>query len=438
MRVSVFGLGYVGTVTAGCIANNGNRVLGVDVSAQKVGMINAGESPIVEEGISEIVARCVSDGRLRATDSAEEAVRDSEVALVSVGTPTKSDGAPEMSIVEKVVGAIGRALRGETRPYTVVVRSTVVPGWTHKVLAPLLEEESGRSIGDGLNIVFNPEFLREGSSVKDFYNPPFTLSGCDAGDGHRVLRALYGTLDAPFYETGTGVAESTKILSNAFHALKISFANEVGRLLHAGGVDPRAAMDIFVRDTQLNISKAYLSPGFAFGGSCLPKDLRAILSMARQSNVELPVLASVLQSNACQVEEAMKLIAGLGERDVALIGLAFKRGTDDLRESPYVSLAERLVGKGYRLRIFDPFVRHALLVGANRAYVERELPHFEELLVPDLERALDGAGTIVVAHASQEELAEIARRRGDRTVVDLGGSRNVAEHFDGGYKGLCW
>lgn len=439
MKIAVFGMGYVGAVSSACLASTGHSVVGVDVNPTKVDLINAGRSPIVEEGIADLVAQTVSAGSLRATTDVAEAIADCDVSFVSVGTPSAPNGSLFTGAVETVSEQIGAALRDRDRPHVVVYRSTLLPGTVEEALVPILTRAAGRPLGEGLQVCFNPEFLREGSSIRDFYQPPFTLvgTGGDAATAE-VLRAIYAGVDAPFIETTVRVAESVKYLSNMYHALKICFANEVGTVLGRIGIDAREAMDIFCQDKTLNISKAYLRPGYAFGGSCLPKDLRAFLYMARQLDEDLPMLGHVLDSNARHVERAYEMIAADGRRKVALLGLAFKKGTDDLRESPIVTLAERLIGKGFELRIHDPNVDAARLIGANREFIEREIPHFDKLLVSGVDEALEGAEVIVVANAAPEALERILQRRPRATVVDLQGVDALRALDSVEYKGICW
>lgn len=438
MRVSIFGMGYVGTVSGACLADMGHDVIGVDVSAHKVAMLNRGQSPVVEELIDGLVGRAAKAGRLRATEDVVDAVRSSEVSFISAGTPAGANGSPSLAAVDAVATAIGDALTRKDTEHTVVVRSTVPPGTTEERIARILQERSGRTVGQGLHVCFNPEFLREGSSVKDFHNPPQTIVGSLTPAGYDVVAQLYAGVQAPLVRTTCRIAETVKYLCNAFHALKISFANEAGALLKQLGMDGREAMAIFCQDRQLNISPAYLRPGFAFGGSCLPKDLQALLSFARASDVELPLLANVLPSNTLHIGRAFDLIARRGRRRVALFGLAFKPGTDDLRASPLVALAERLIGKGFDLVIHDPFVETSRLTGKNREFIEAEIPHFERLMAATPVAALESAEIIVVGHAGKDALAAIAERSRGRAIIDLQGVPSLAALKDVDYEGICW
>lgn len=438
MRISIFGLGYVGVVTAACFAEDGHDVVGVDVSEAKVARLNRGESPIVERGIGELVAKTVASGRLRASLDAEAAVLASDASLISVGTPSRPNGAIDLAAVEAVSEQIGRALARKVPGHRVVVRSTLPPGTTRAVVLPRLEAGSGRRCGEGFELVYNPEFLREGSSIADFRAPALTVLGEAAPGMAASAAALYASVSAPIRVCSLEVAEALKYVNNAFHALKVSFANEVGVAMKAFGVDSHAVLELLCEDTRLNISPAYLRPGFAFGGSCLPKDLRALVFAARERDVELPVLSQLLPGNRAHIERAVEMVLATGERDVTLLGLSFKAGTDDLRESPLVLLAERLVGRGCRLRIFDPEVQLALVTGANRAFVERELPHLEALLTHDLETALAQARVVVVGSDKGCDLEQLGRWAETGTLIDLHRVADSVRRRARTYEGLCW
>lgn len=437
MRISVFGMGYVGTVSAACFAELGHDVIGVDVHSGKIDMINRGQSPVVEDGLDEVVTSAVKSGRLRAVADTEAAVLQSDVSLISVGTPMSRTGAPMLDALDTVVDGIGAALRHKNGGHTVVLRSTVPPGTTEGRMLPALAAKSGRDGDGGLAVAFNPEFLREGCSVRDFRGPPFTIAGSPTTAGYDAVEALYRGIDAPFVRTSTGVAESVKCLSNAFHAVKIAFANEAGVLLKSLGVDAQEAMRVFCADHQLNISPAYLRPGFAFGGSCLPKDVSALVTLAKAGHIDLPFLSSVMPANDAHIGRALQAILDEGRRKVALLGLAFKSGTDDLRHSPFVYLAERLIGKGYDLAIYDRNVHASKLLGKNREFIEREIPHFDRLLIADLRRALDGAGMIVVGHVSREDLAVLETAHDGRPILDLQGVPRLAQLPGVRYRSLC-
>lgn len=438
MKISIFGVGYVGAVSCGCLAALGHDVMGVDTSPEKVALLARGQSPIVEAEIGELIADAVRAGRLTAGHDADRAVASTEISFISVGTPSAPDGSVALGAVDGVSRAIGRAIRGKSGPHTVVMRSTVPPGTAEGRVIPILEEESGRRLGDGLFYYSNPEFLREGTAVEDFRAPPFTILGAPPGDEAPVLRRLYEAVSAPIHVVPYRVAESVKVLCNAYHAVKLAFANEAGGVLASYGVDARDAFRLFCEDRQLNISPAYLRPGFAFGGSCLPKDMRSLLALARDKDVATPFLGGVLPSNDAVVERALALITAGGRKPVALLGLAFKPGTDDLRESPFVALAERLLGKGYPLRIFDRHVEVARLVGSNRSYIEREIPHLEALMVPEPAAAIRDAAVVVVGHLGREDRPALLDSLGDQRVIDLAGLPELRERAGSRYQGLCW
>jgi GDP-mannose 6-dehydrogenase len=438
VKVSVFGLGYVGAVSCGCLPELGHAVVGVDNNPSKVKMINDGLSPVVEEGIDDLITAAVRAGQLRATDDVESAVMDSEVSLISVATPSRSNYMPDLTAVEEVVRAIGAVLRNKPGAHALVLRSTVPPGTTEDRLLPILQESAGRNVGDRLSLVFNPEFLREGSSVKDFRRPPQTVVGSLDEAGYAVMQRLYGSLPGPVVQTTCRIAESVKYLCNVFHALKIVFANETGSVLKASGVDAVEVMRIFCQDTHLNISAAYLRPGYAFGGSCLPKEVKGFLALARNAEVPVPMLGGLLDSNSAHIDRAFAMVAAHGRRRVALFGLAFKPGTDDLRDSPFVSLAERLIGRGFDITIFDPFVRISRLLGKNKEYIDREVPHLDRLLKQTAEQALEGAQTIVVGHADAATRKAIAQHASGREIIDLAGYEELGQCGAASYDGICW
>ena len=438
MRVSVFGLGYVGAVSCGCFANDGFSVLGVDVSATKVGLMNDGRSPIVEERIGDLLAAAVRDGRLRATTDVEEAVGATDISVVSVGTPGSPNGKLSLDAVERVSEQIGRAIAKKTARHLIVVRSTVLPGSVRSVVVPALERASGKRLGDGFGVCFNPEFLREGSSVEDHYNPPYTLIGSwQREDGERAA-VLYAKVNAPIHHVSVETAEMVKYACNAFHALKITFANEIGMLAQACGVDSHAVMQLVCADTKLNISPKYLMPGFAFGGSCLPKDVRALLYRAREADVELPMTRSILTSNRQQIDRAIDMVLALKRRKIGMLGISFKAGTDDLRESPLVILTEALIGKGLDVRIFDSEVSIARLVGANKEYIEREIPHIASLLVGELADVVAHGDVLIIGNGSRvfRTLPDLVRD--GQIVIDLAGLPGLKEcpHIE--YRGITW
>ncbi|MEV0162880.1 nucleotide sugar dehydrogenase [Nonomuraea fuscirosea] len=415
MRISVFGLGYVGCVSAACLASMGHQVVGVDVNPAKVDLINGGHAPIVEERIGELIAETTAGGALRATTDAAEAVAATELSLVCVGTPSAPNGSLSTTYLERVAEQIGRALRPG---HVVVFRSTMLPGTCAELLVPILELASGLRAGAGFGVAVNPEFLREGTSVRDFFAPPKTVIGESDERTGNVVASLYEGLPGDVFRVPIPVAEMTKYADNAFHAVKIGFANEMGAICQALGLDSHQVMDVFLADRKLNISPAYLRPGFAFGGSCLPKDLRGLVYAARKADVSIPLLSHVLPANDAHLQRAFELITASGRRRIGMFGLSFKPGTDDLRESPLVELAERLLGKGYDLRIYDANVTLSRLVGANRAYIAERLPHLGDLLGDSAEEVLDHAEVCVVGCLDERVLAALDQA-GDRTIVDL-------------------
>lgn len=438
MKICVIGLGYVGAVTAVCLARDGHEVTGVDLDRSKVELLAAGKPPIIEEGLGQVTQDAVSSGRLRVTDALDASVAGHDLIFVCVGTPSAPNGSQSLVAVERVAEELGRLLRGCAGFPVVVLRSTVPPGTTDTVFAHLLERASGQRVNEAFGLCFMPEFLREGSSVRDYYQPPFTIVGSDSPRAVEVVRRLFGGLPGEFIPTATRSAELVKLACNAFHALKVSFANEIGRLGRSLGVDSRAVMDLACRDRSLNISTAYLRPGFAYGGSCLPKDLRAMLYLAKRHDVELPMLAGVAASNALHIEHAAALVKAQGSRQVGLIGLSFKPGTDDLRESPLVALAEHLIGKGFQLKVYDPAVNLARLMGANKRYIEQTIPHIGSMLTDDLDQVVRDAGVLVVGFRN----AEVDRALGTigpdgPPVVDLVGIEAAARSRRR-YEGICW
>jgi GDP-mannose 6-dehydrogenase len=418
MRVSVFGLGYVGCVTSACLAKAGHEVVGVDLNRDKVEMISAARSPIVEPGLGDLLAEVVFSGRLRATDSTDDAVQATDLALICVGTPGRANGQLDTSAVERVGEEIGRALRGRDR-YTVVLRSTVLPGTTEKRLAPAIARGAERALEGWLGLAVNPEFMREGSSLRDFAQPPMTLVGAADDAAVAALRTLYASVEAPLVTTTIRSAEMAKYVSNAFHALKVSFANEIGDVCAALGGDAQEVMRVFLMDRKLNVSEAYLRPGFAFGGSCLPKDVRALVHAAHAADLSLPLLSSILPANEAQVRRGVEAVLETRRRRVGVVGLAFKPGTDDLRESPMVTLVETLIGKGCEVRILDQNVAIARLVGANRRFIEEEIPHISALMCDGVEALIAHAEVLVVGAAGEAAARVLEAARPGQVVIDL-------------------
>ncbi len=419
MNLSIFGLGYVGTVIAGCFAKAGHRVIGVDSEPSKVSLINSGQSPIIEAEIGDILRDAIADGSLRATGDAAEAVAASELSLLCVGTPSQPGGELDLTYIRRVCADIGAALRGKSARHVVVVRSTVLPGTIENVVVPALEAASGKRAGAGFGVVMNPEFMRESSAVRDFYNPPKTVIGADSADDAALVARLYEGLPGPVIHTAVKVAEMVKYCDNIFHALKITFGNEIGLLAKAAGVDSHEVMRIFCEDTKLNLSPAYLKPGFAYGGSCLPKDLRAMTWFARSRDVTVPVLNAIGHSNTHQIENAIRTILAAGRKRIAVLGFAFKGGTDDLRESPVVTVIEALLGKGCELRLFDPSVNTARLVGANRRYIEQHIPHLAKLMVASAGEAVADAEIILLGNINTAYHPALKSLTPAQRIIDL-------------------
>jgi GDP-mannose 6-dehydrogenase len=436
MRLSVFGLGYVGCVSAACFAKEGHEVLGVDVNPQKVAIINAGNSPIVEKGIGELMQEVVGARRLRATTDSSEGVLESDISLICVGTPSNSNGSLDLRYITRVCEEIGAALKGKAQRHTIIVRSTMLPGTIENTVVPALERTSGKQVGKDFGVCINPEFLREGSSLKDFYAPPFTLIGADDSETTDTVSQLYASIDAPTHVCSVKTAEMVKYVSNCFHALKVGFANEVGNICKALNVDSHQVMDLFCQDTKLNLSSYYLKPGFAFGGSCLPKDLRAINYKAKELDVEVPILSSILPGNRLQVERAFDMIVQTGKKRVGVLGFSFKAGTDDLRESPMVTLIESLIGKGYQLSLYDRDVSLARLVGANKEYIEREIPHISQLMRQSVKEVIENSDVLVIGNKAAEFADVDSQLREDQLLIDL--VRLFNKTSDETYQGICW
>jgi GDP-mannose 6-dehydrogenase len=436
MRISIFGLGYVGCVSAACFAKEGHDVLGVDVNPTKVEIINRGDSPIVEAGMNELLREMVDSKRLRATVNTQEAIDNSDLSLVCVGTPSNANGSLDLNYVERVCQEIGAALQHKQARHTVIIRSTMLPGTIETVVVPALEEKSGKRAGHDFGVCINPEFLREGSSIKDFYAPPFTLIGADDEQTAATVRLMYANIDAPVFVTPVKTAEMVKYVCNCFHALKISFANEVGNICKSLGIDSHEVMDVVCQDTKLNLSPYYLKPGFAFGGSCLPKDLRAINYKAKQLDVEIPVLASLLPSNRLQIERAVEMVLKTGKKRIGVLGFSFKAGTDDLRESPMVALIETLIGKGLQLAIYDRDVSLARLFGANKEFIESGIPHISQLMRSGISEVLEGSDVLIIGNKAEEFRQIETNLRPDQVVIDL--VRLFEKTSDETYQGICW
>ena len=437
MNISVFGLGYVGAVSAGCFAAKGHRVFGVDPILTKVDLLTKGRSPIIEAEIGEIIAAAVADGNLRATTDVVAGINETELSFVCVGTPSQANGNLDLSYIRRVCEEIGRALRDKATSHVVVIRSTILPGTMEDIVIPILEEFSGKKAGVDFGVCYNPEFLREGSSVRDFYCPPKTVIGELDRASADILASLYESFPGPLIRTDMKTSEMVKYIDNAWHALKIGFANEIGNLGKAFGVDSHRVMDVFCQDQKLNISTAYLKPGFAFGGSCLPKDLRALAYQTRVHDLETPILSSILPSNDVQVQRGIDLILRNGHKHIGILGFSFKAGTDDLRESPLIEVIERLIGKGYDLCIYDRNVKLASLTGANRDFILNRIPHISRLMVDSVQEVLAHAETIVIGNNDPEFRQVIEQTREGQIVVDF---VRIADRRSekGKYDGICW
>ena len=437
MKISVFGLGYVGAVSAGCLAKDGHTVIGVDPNAAKVNLINEGRSPIVEEKIGDILAAAVADGRIKATSDPDFAVRETEISLVCVGTPSQANGSLDLKYVKAVCKEIGSAIAGKSERHTVVMRSTMLPGSMRETVIPTLEETSGKKAGVDFGVCNNPEFLREGTAVFDYYNPPKTVIGELEPSGGDLVASIYKELDAPLVRTNVNTAEMVKYVDNVWHALKVGFANEIGNLSKQLELDGQEVMRIFCQDEKLNLSSYYLRPGFAFGGSCLPKDLRALTYKASRLDVDVPILKSILASNDRQIQRGFEMIQESGSKKVGVLGFSFKSGTDDLRESPIVELIERLIGKGFDIRIYDKFVNIARLVGANRDYILNHVPHIARIMVQDIDKILRESDIIVIGNGSPEFTDIVSKLKSHQRVIDLVGIAKPANPTKQ-YTGIGW
>ncbi len=436
MRISIFGLGYVGAVSAGCLANDGHTVIGVDPYQPKVDLINQGKTPVIEKDIGEIIERAAAQGLLSATSDVRKAVFDSEMSLICVGTPSQLNGSLDLKYVRKVCEEIGSALQEKAEYHVVVARSTMLPGSMRSVVIPVLEEYSGKKAGIDFGVSNNPEFLRESTAVYDYYHPPKTVIGeidSKAGD---ILASIYEHLDAPLVRTSIETAEMVKYTDNVWHALKVGFANEIGGICKAIGIDGHEVMDIFCKDTKLNLSPYYLKPGFAFGGSCLPKDVRALTYKAKSLDLETPILNSIMPSNLKQIEKGLAMITGRGKKKIGILGFSFKAGTDDLRESPLVDIIESLIGKGYDIRLYDKNVKIASLVGANKDYILNHIPHISKLMVDSIADVISHAETIVIGNAADEFRDIQDRLNKNQAVVDL--VRISESSSSSRYDGICW
>lgn len=436
MKISIFGLGYVGAVVGGCLAKEGHEVIGVDPNSTKVDLINQGFSPIIEKDIPEIIKKAVQDGILKATTNAKETIHQTDISLVCVGTPSQLNGSLDLKYVRSVCEEIGIAIK-DVEYHVVVIRSTMLPGTMKNLIIPTLEEFSGKKAGIDFGVCNNPEFLREGTAVYDFYHPPKTVIGETDEKSGDILASLYSDLPGPMIRTDVATAEMVKYTDNVWHALKIGFANEIGNICKAVDIDGHQVMDIFCQDTKLNLSPYYMKPGFAFGGSCLPKDVRALTYKGRSLDLDLPILNSILPSNLEQIEKGLNMIMDKNNKKIGILGFSFKAGTDDLRESPMVEIIERLIGKGYELRIYDKNVNIARLIGANKDYILNRIPHISKHMVETIEEVMTFSETIVIGNGSDEFKNVLENRKDNQVIVDfvrITESNNPLENYDG----ICW
>jgi GDP-mannose 6-dehydrogenase len=434
LNISIFGMGYVGCVSLGCLATDGHHVLGVDPNLVKVDLINEGKSPIVEPRLSEMIEHEHQRGRVRATTSCAEAIRDTDLSFVCIGTPSAGNGSLDLTFVRRVCEEIGQALRDKGAFHHVVFRSTMLPGTMENVILPAIESASGKKAGEGFGVAYHPEFLREGSAISDYHKPPRTVIGELNASTADAVAGLYVDIHAPLVRCGLRTAELVKYADNAFHAVKVAFGNEIGAICRENGIDSHELMNIFCLDTKLNLSATYLRPGFAFGGSCLPKDLRALAYLSRQLDLHVPIIEAALASNAEHKRRALGMVMQPGKKRIGLLGLSFKDGTDDLRESPTVELVEQLIGKGYSVHIYDPFVSMARLVGANKSYITQEIPHINSLLVEDISSLLEMSDVLVVSKSSPDYVGILERLNASQFVVDLvrfypDGSRLLGDRY---------
>ena len=436
MRISIFGMGYVGAVCAACMAHRGHTIVGVDVSQQKVAMVNAGKSPIVEPGLDELLAAGKAAGRISATTNYMDAIYNTDITFLAVPTPSMKNGDLNLEYIEAVCREVGMALRDKPTRHTVIVRSTVLPGTVLNVVKPILEDCAQKKAGVDFGLGINPEFLRESTAIRDYDEPPMTVVGAYDDETARLMELLYSDLTAPFICKPIEIAEMIKYTCNVWHATKVAFANEIGSIAKAVGVDGREVMDVVCRDQKLNISRYYMKPGFAFGGSCLPKDVRALNYRAGKLDVKTPLISSIMPSNEYQVRRAFEIIEGLGKRRIGMLGLSFKAETDDLRESPLVELAEMLIGKGYQLSIYDRNVSFASVHGANKDYIHGKIPHVSSLLAGDEQQLLEQCDVLVLGNQDKSFLSMLEKWPKDKFLVDLAGFMTAPS--DTNKQGICW
>ena len=439
MRISIFGLGYVGVVSAACFSSVGHEVFGIDVQEAKVDVLNSGKSPVIESGLAEMIREQVAQGRLIATTDWKRAVCETDISLICVGTPSRSNGSLNLDFVYRVSEQIGSALANKNSYHVVALRSTTLPGASDHI-AGIISDASGKKADDAFGVCYNPEFLREGSAVNDFFNPPFTVVGerTDGGRAGDMISACYQKVEAPLRRLDIRASELIKYASNSFHALKVAFANEIGSVCKALNVDSHQLMKLFISDSKLNTSSAYLMPGFAFGGSCLPKDVRAIVYYARQEDLKVPLLESIIPSNDSHIERGLDIIMAGGRRNIGIAGLSFKGGTDDIRESPIVTLTETLIGKGFPVRIYDHNIELSTLVGANKEFLEMKIPHITSLMVSSLDELVEFSDLVVIGNTDSEFGRLPSLLTADQELVDLVRIQDEDNALKGKYHGICW
>ncbi len=436
MKISIFGMGYVGAVCSACFAKEGHHVIGVDTQQVKLDLINKGKSPIVEEGLEDLIAAGVSSGNLKAIQDAHSAVKETDISIICVGTPSKKNGDLNLDYIKLVCEEIGAALREKQQRHIVIMRSTVLPGTAMKIAIPVLEQYSGKKLGEGFGYISNPEFLRESTAIFDFYNPPKTVIGETDTESGDMIASLYSHLNAPLIRVDVPIAEMVKYADNSWHAVKVTFGNEIGNIAKSLGIDGQKVMEVFCQDQKLNLSPYYLKPGFAFGGSCLPKDVRAITYKAKDQDLDTPLLSSLMTSNNTQIEQAFNLIKQTDKKKVAMLGISFKANTDDLRESPLVEMVERMIGKGYDIKIYDKCVSMAKLTGANKEYILQHIPHVSNLLNDDLEAVVNHAEVIVIGNNADEFKNVETMLNGNKHIIDLVRIANLENKPN--YQGICW
>ncbi len=437
MKISIFGMGYVGGVSSACIANDGHTVMGVDINAAKVKIINNGKSPIVEKDLSPMIAKSVAKGLLSATTDYKEAIHNTDISMICVGTPSHANGSLNLTHLSRVCENIGTALREKKAFHVIVVRSTVLPGTVEDILLPLIEHASGKKVNEDFGICFNPEFLREGTAISDFYDPPRTVIGSSDDKSGDQVAGIYKNLKAPLIRTTIKIAEMVKYADNSFHAVKICFANEIGNICKQLHYVSQNVLDKICRDTKLNLSPYYLKPGFSFGGSCLPKDLRALVYKAKELDLSVPLLNSLLMSNETQLKIGINRIIGTGKKRIGFLGFSFKEGTDDLRESPMVEMIETLLGKGYKISIYDRNVALSRLIGANKEYIEKHIPHVASLMVDQIEKVVQDSEVLVIGTRSEEFREILDRVSKDQLIIDLVRLTDDIS-TEAAYDGICW